>query len=58
MEVISKAIEGTADLGKSYHSMLVLLHSSQSNQKLMNFCFKGMILGPCLGYVMQTMTMV
>ena len=31
---------------------------SQSNQKWLYLCFKGMILGPCLGYVMQTMTMV
>ena len=58
MEVISKAIEGTADLGK-YRSFCIYLNTSNLRIFIDEIvCNIGMIFGPCLGYVMQTMTMV
>ena len=48
MEVISAAIDGIADVGKYLRKVSLII----------TFCVSGMILGPCLGYIMQTLTMV
>ena len=51
MEFISAAIDGIADVGKYLRKVfLVIKHN--------NLYVVGMLLGPCLGYIMQTLTMV
>jgi len=52
MDILSLAIDSATDIGKSFR------RDSSSINHLTSSYSTGMIIGPCIGYIMQTMTMV